>query len=392
MDQADLNALPFLAENFDILLVSSKLSAIELYPLFPIFCNRNMRIVYCPHGNSDKGHTATKELSAPRTSLVYGNHMLDLLRDTGMLDSINHTIATGNYRYSFFRQHQDWYQKLARDAVFSKLDETKKTIFYAPTWQGTENPSSFYTDCAALIEQVTPPFNLLIKLHPYLYERDPVKTTLIIEQYKDHPQVLFLEEFPPIYPLLALSDAYLGDFSSIGYDFLAFDQPMYFFNPGKSDLYKDKRAISHRCGMEISTGEHPGAAHVHLKLELQAIPGQQLQTLDARPRRNGDLRGGVSRIDQQRRRAARAVAGDLAAAAVGVPQFDGGVGVRRPRARSSRPRPLRCGGRRWPRPRQSPLDRPDLRRQLRAPGQQKVVACAVRFDEWNGDHWGVRRT
>jgi len=250
MDQADLS-LSFLAENFDVLFVSSKLWAIELYPMFPLFCNKKMRIVYCPHGNSDKGHTATKEMHAPEDiSLVYGDHMLDLLRDTGMLENINQTIATGNYRYSFFRDHQTFYQNLARDAVLSKLDPAKKTIFYAPTWQGDENPSSFYTDCEGLIKQITTPFNLLIKLHPYLYEKDPVKTTLIIERYKDHPQVLFLEEFPPIYPLLSLADAYLGDFSSIGYDFLAFDKPMYFFNPAQQ---KDRGLFLHQCGMEIST-------------------------------------------------------------------------------------------------------------------------------------------
>lgn len=253
MDQADIT-LSFLAENFDILFVSSKLWAIEYYPMFPLFCNKNMRIVYCPHGNSDKGHTVTEELPAAEDiSLVYGDHMLDLLKDTGVLKNINQTIATGNYRHSFFRQHQDFYQKWANDAVLSKLDRTKTTIFYAPTWQGTENPSSFYTDCEALIKQITPPFNLLIKLHPYLYERDLIKTTLIVERYKDHPQVLFLEDFPPIYPLMALADAYLGDFSSIGYDFLSFDKPMYFFNPGNSDLHQDRGRFLHRCGMEIST-------------------------------------------------------------------------------------------------------------------------------------------
>ncbi|MBF8262604.1 MAG: hypothetical protein HW387_269 [Parachlamydiales bacterium] len=253
MEERELS-LEYLASNFDILFVSSKLWAIELVQLFPLFCQKKMRIVYCPHGNSDKGHTLTKELHNPEDiSLVYGDHMLDLLKDTGMFDKIHQTIATGNYRYSFFVEHQKFYQELAHSRIFSKLDKRKKTIFYAPTWDCQENPSSFFNECASLIDQITQPFNLLIKLHPYLYEQHPAKTILICEKYKDHPQVLFLEDFPPIYPLLSMSDAYLGDFSSIGYDFLRFNKPMYFFNPAKTDLKNDRGRFLHRCGMEIST-------------------------------------------------------------------------------------------------------------------------------------------
>jgi hypothetical protein len=242
-----------LATNFDILFVTSKLWAVELYPLFPLLFQKKMRVVYCPHGNSDKGHTLTKELHNPEdVSLVYGDHMLDLLKDIGNLDQIKHTVVTGNYRHSFFLQHQTFYEKMAQTQVFSKIDKAKKTVFYAPTWHGEETPSSFFQECAALIDQITPPFNLLVKIHPSLYEQHPAHAFQIYEKYKDHPQVLFLEDFPPIYPLLALSDVYLGDFSSIGYDFLTFDKPMYFFNPAKTSLKKDRGRFLHRCGMEIS--------------------------------------------------------------------------------------------------------------------------------------------
>lgn len=253
----DALSLDFLAANFDTLFVSSKLWAIEMFPLFPLFCHKKMRIVYCPHGNSDKGHTLTKGSHAPEdVNLVYGDHMLDLLRDTGMLEMIQQTIATGNYRYAFFQKHQAFYRDLAERAVFSKLDRAKKTIFYAPTWNGEENPSSFFSHCAELIQQLPSSFNLLIKLHPHLFEQAPAQTIAIFERYKDHPQALFLEDFPPIYPLLELADAYLGDFSSIGYDFLAFCKPMYFFNPAGTDLHRDRGRFLHRCGMEISAREN----------------------------------------------------------------------------------------------------------------------------------------
>ena len=167
-----------------------------------------------------------------------------------MFDRIGQVIITGNYRRLFFQEHQAFYQPLAEKEVFSTLDRSKKTIFYSPTWGSEEDPTSFFEECAALIEQKPPTFNLLIKLHPYLFERNPAQTFAIVERYKERPQVLFLENFPPIYPLLSLADVYLGDFSSIGYDFLSFDRPMYFFNQSES-----RGNFLHRVGMTVSTKE-----------------------------------------------------------------------------------------------------------------------------------------
>jgi len=240
--------LDYLAANFDILFVSSKLWAIELYHTFPLVCGKKMRIVYCPHGNSDKGYTLTEEHHNPEDiSLLYGDHMVDLLKDTGMFDKIQHVIPTGNYRHAFFLEHRAFYEQLVQEKV--PLDKTKKTILYAPTWHSTETPSSFFAECTRLIDQLPSHFNLLIKLHPYLYEQKPAQTTHLLE--KQHPNVLFLDEFPPVYPLLTLSDIYLGDFSSVGYDFLVMDKPMYFFNPGG---VRDRGRFLHRCGMEVPEG------------------------------------------------------------------------------------------------------------------------------------------
>jgi hypothetical protein len=262
VETSDLT-VPFLAANYDALFVSSRVWAIEKHPLFPLFCNKQMRIVYCPHGNSDKGHTLTKSLNAPEDiSLVYGNHMLDLLKDTGRLDHTFRTIKTGNYRRLFFKEHSAFYQPLVEKALFSKLDRSKRTILYAPTWSNSENPSSFLTECKNLIAQIAPPFNLLIKLHPYLFERHPAEVTAIVERYQHHPQVLFLDEFPPIYPILEASDLYLGDFSSIGYDYLSFDRPMYFFNTSN-----DRGSFLHKTGLSVSTQKENVFAFIEKTLE-----------------------------------------------------------------------------------------------------------------------------
>ena len=57
------------------------------------------------------------------------------------------------------------------------------------------------------------------------------------EIMKAYPHVYFLKDFPLIYPLLKQIDLYLGDYSSIGYDFLYFDRPLFFLEtPEKTAL------------------------------------------------------------------------------------------------------------------------------------------------------------
>jgi len=212
-------SLEYLTQNCDAILESGHYWAIELIPLFEQFFRKKMRIIYCPHGNSDKGHSLQKPLRKD-ISLVYGQHMIDLLKQTGSLDQLSQYIETGNYRYNFYRQHQTFY-----DRFIPQVNRNKKTILYAPTWADGENPSSFFESCGQLIEEMEPDFNLLIKLHPFLEAYHPAEMHQMIQQY---PSAHFLIEFPPIYPLLNLSDAYIGDFSSIGYDYLAFNRPMFF--------------------------------------------------------------------------------------------------------------------------------------------------------------------
>lgn len=54
--------------------------------------------------------------------------------------------------------------------------------------------------------------------------------------------IQFIEDFPPIYPLLAQMDLYIGDMSSIGYDFLSFKRPMILLKD--SELTKAGRFVA----------------------------------------------------------------------------------------------------------------------------------------------------
>jgi hypothetical protein len=228
-------SIPFMAEQFDLLFVSLITAAATLAPSFDLLSNKKMRVVYCPHGNSDKGETLT--VHPPQDiSFIYGPHMRDLLSRTGAMKAIRSTIETGNYRLPFFVENQTFYADLAEREVFSRFAQKQTTIFYAPTW-GEE--SSFFTRTKNLIAELPDDINLLIKLHPLLFEKEPALTTALTQ---NRPNLVFLEEFPPIYPLLAGCDAYLGDHSSIGFDALALDKPLYLF-PSTSSL--------HACALEV---------------------------------------------------------------------------------------------------------------------------------------------
>lgn len=223
-------SLKHLADHYDMLLGCGKFWALELQSSLELFYGKKMRFVFCPHGNSDKG-SAQKNHVAQDISLVYGDHMIDLLNATGAATHIKKTIRTGNYRHFFYLENKAFYDELAFKHVFSNFDPHLKTILYAPTWQDEDRGSSFFTSLDAVISKLAFKYNTIIKLHPLLSEHEPAKTHYLISKYDDQKNVLFLLDFPAIYPLLNKIDIYLGDYSSIGYDFLIFNKPMYFILP-----------------------------------------------------------------------------------------------------------------------------------------------------------------
>jgi hypothetical protein len=127
------------------------------------------------------------------------------------------------------------------------------------------------------LQQVPSDYNLIVKPHPQLLQVDPARFWAILGKYEKKPNVLFLLDFPLIYPLLSISDLYLGDLSSIGYDFLAFNldpavqddkavqdfagsrfnRPMFFLNHQKRTYPPDRGVFLFQCGTVIEPEEYP---------------------------------------------------------------------------------------------------------------------------------------
>lgn len=188
------------------------------------FPRESTQILWLPHGNSDKGwNTPFFESLQGETALVYGQRMIDFMKEKAVFPK---TIAVGNFRLEYFRK--------------SLEAAAGKNFLYAPTW---DHDSSFWTAFPLLAKRLPSDCNLWVKLHPNTIRKFAPEIEVLIGRYA-RSNLVFLPDDPPIYPLLAKCAAYIGDMSSIGYDFLAFNRPMYFLNA-------NPRLPLHRCGVAI---------------------------------------------------------------------------------------------------------------------------------------------
>ncbi|MGH7889216.1 MAG: CDP-glycerol glycerophosphotransferase family protein [Thermodesulfobacteriota bacterium] len=220
----------------------------EVFFIAETTLRKKIRTIWLPHGNSDKGHASyfMEGLKDEEMLLVYGPKMVDFLKEKNVHSPC---IQIGNFRLEYFRRHRAFY-----DALIARLRLPAKQIaLYAPTWQDVENSTSFFETSRHLIETLPSNTLLLIKLHPNLEKE--IRAEQLILHYDSHPSVRFLRGMTPVYPFLEKADLYLGDMSSIGYDFLSFNRPMYFFNPNKRDR-SDPGMFLHRCGTTIDPEQY----------------------------------------------------------------------------------------------------------------------------------------
>jgi teichoic acid glycerol-phosphate primase len=183
--------------------------------------NKKIHTIWCPHGNSDKGHQSShmEALNKEEFSLVYGQKMIDFLKEKGGFSQLKCAIEISNFRFLYYKKNKAFYDHLLKTDILQKLPPNKKLLLYAPTWQDGEKSSSFYEATSHLIKELPKEWNLIIKPHPNLALKNTALYNSFLKLSKSYPNILFLEDFPPIYPLLSAVDIYIGDFSSIGYDF-----------------------------------------------------------------------------------------------------------------------------------------------------------------------------
>lgn len=211
---------------------------------------KNFRAIHIPHGHSDKGYySGTLESYLYQDIvLIYGNRMQKMLHSLNL--SLKEYLFMGNLRWPYYQKYKEHFDALAEEKIFSYLDPQKKTLLYAPTWNDFELSSTFFSSNQRVLEQIPKEYNLIVKIHPLLEEDNLAKVELFCALSAKEKNVVVVRDYHHIYSILQRCDIYLGDLSSIGYDFLLFDKPMFFFNPGRK---KDDRSLYlHRCGTVFS--------------------------------------------------------------------------------------------------------------------------------------------
>lgn len=212
-----------LANSFDIIFVTNFWLKKDFNDFFKI-SSKKMRYVHCSHGNSDKGqnYPLLNLFLEQDMVLIYGQRMQEFLREHNVF--LEKEVLCGNYRLEYYKKHKKFYDKLILPNHF----DYKKTVLFAPTW--TPLDSCLFKNTEHLLEDIPDDYCLIFKVHP-AFERDHHSHYEKFEKLcKAYKNVMILKDFPAIYPLLDKVDYYVGDASSINYDFLYFNKPMFFIN------------------------------------------------------------------------------------------------------------------------------------------------------------------
>lgn len=189
--------------------------------------HKKLLSIWLPHGNSDKDNLSA--LKNEKIILTYGKQMLDTLARNNVLSKLFQYIVLGNFRAHFFETETPFYETLLRKKL--SFPNQNKTLLYAPTW----NSSNCEEDLPRLLQALPSSYNLFVKLHPNTLTKNfhlPLRI-----KYEDAPNIKFVDEIPTIFPLLTKTDLLITDLSSIAYDFLHFDRPLFFLTKTKAPIH-----------------------------------------------------------------------------------------------------------------------------------------------------------
>ena len=249
----------YLISHYDVLFMSDlwdKTTFHEKFGPLEKKYKKILRHVHCPHGFSDKGFYL-KKCANEDIPLLYGQNMIDQLKHYEVFEKLDHYVITGNYRYTYFKQHREFYDEIINTEILSQFAAKQPVILYAPTWLDLEESTTFFDAYSYILGNLPDNYNMIVKLHPRLELDDTANYYHIVGQFEKKTNILFLKDFSLVYPLLAHTDIYLGDMSSIGYDFLPFNKPMFFLNKQKRDPKTDRGLYLFRCGVDIKPDAYP---------------------------------------------------------------------------------------------------------------------------------------
>jgi teichoic acid glycerol-phosphate primase len=175
--------------------------------------------------------------------LIYGQYLKDYLQEKKVWERLKMAKIIGNVRKKFYERNIDFFNRQAASHLFPNTK--RKTVFFATTWSF---PKPILPSNEILDSLVANGFQTLVKLHPFMHRMFPEEVKLLKKKYSQCEHILFLDEIPIIYPLIAKADYYLGDESSVVFDFLSFNRPIFFLQGRRVPW-----AITLENGLNIST-------------------------------------------------------------------------------------------------------------------------------------------
>lgn len=191
---------------FDVLVVQTVFEQIHLF--------RKTKIAMLQYGYAKEPHNYGAWRAFADLNLVYGQHAYNVI------SYFSPTVAVGCPRYDQWfdlRFHLDNYYKFA-----PILDNSKKTILYAPSW-GELSSFPFYMD---VLYQLTNQYNVIVKMHH----------NSVLLGYKEHNLqnlffgVHFFYENEDIISLISVSDIVISDFSGAIFDAAFCRKPVVLLN------------------------------------------------------------------------------------------------------------------------------------------------------------------
>lgn len=143
----------------------------------------------------------------------------------------------------------------AANVVTNKLDDTNvlfdnamQTLLYTPTYRGTrfdypkDDLSQLRADVVQLHQQLGDKYNVLVKVHPFVYAsvaKDEVLKPFLVPDAFDANE------------MLSIVDVLVTDYSSIFFDYLVTQKPIIFYIPDQDEYEGDR-------GLYFDTNQLPG--------------------------------------------------------------------------------------------------------------------------------------
>lgn len=239
--------------NFDVFLCSHLIPRELLRNLVANQKREPPRVIFCPHGFSEKSQTWSAGAAYQDISLFYGELGLKQLEAWGVRKELQRFALIGNLRLQYWRRHASFFARVL-DSRGVRRGNAETVVLYAPTWRDNVGSSSFQDAVTPLINSLPANWKLIIKPHPLL---EAEAKACLESNMVNRPNVTFLERTPVTYPVLAISDIYIGDMSALAYDFLVFDRPMVFLNQTAGTPTDVSASQLFECGPVLSPDEYP---------------------------------------------------------------------------------------------------------------------------------------